>query len=49
MANYILRHVNDDLWKRFKARAESDGHALKWVLLELVAYYATNGLPRKRG
>ena len=47
MANYILRQVDDQLWQRFRARAAADGHALKWVLLELIRYYTVHGLPRK--
>lgn len=46
MANYILRQVDDKLWKQFRKRAQADGHALKWVILELIKYYAQHGLPR---
>lgn len=46
MANYILRHVDDDLWDKFRARAEREGRALKWLLLELVRYYAKYGMPQ---
>lgn len=47
MANYILRSVDDSLWVKLKKRAESEGHAIKWVLLELIHHYVKNGLPEK--
>lgn len=45
MASFILRKVEDTLWARFKKRAEKDGHALRWVILALVAFYAKHGMP----
>jgi hypothetical protein len=44
MPDYILRNVDDSLWKRFKQRAKAEGHQLRWVLLELVQRYVKNGL-----
>lgn len=47
MANYILRKVDDELWQQFRTRAQAEGHSLRWVVLELVAYYVRHGLPKK--
>jgi plasmid stability protein len=44
MANYILRKVDDGLWQSFRARAATDGHSLRWLLLELIRRYAKHGL-----
>jgi hypothetical protein len=48
MASYILRTVDDELWQRFRARAQTEGHSLRWVILTLIEYYASHGLPKKR-
>jgi hypothetical protein len=45
MADFILRGVDDGLWKQFKRRAASDGRSLKWIITTLVVYYAKHGLP----
>ena len=44
MANYIFRKVDDILWQAFRARAQREGHSLRWVLLTLVQRYITKGL-----
>lgn len=40
MADYILRDVDDALWKRVKVKAASDGKPIRTVLLELLTKYA---------
>jgi plasmid stability protein len=44
MANYILRKADDKLWQAFRARAATDGHSLRWLLLELIKRYVQGGL-----
>ena len=44
MPSYILRRLDPELWDAFKARAASEGHALKWVLLTLIRQYIDRGL-----
>jgi plasmid stability protein len=44
MANYILRKVDDTLWQSFRARAQTEGHSLRWLLLELIQRYVNGGL-----
>jgi hypothetical protein len=44
MPSYILRTIDPELWKRVKARAERDGHALRWIILRLLEDYADHGL-----
>lgn len=46
MPSYILRNVDPELWTKVKARAEKEGHALRWVILQLLVYYAKHGLPK---
>jgi hypothetical protein len=48
MPSYIIRKIDDALWSRVKARAESEGRGqgLRWVLVQLLEYYADNGLPK---
>lgn len=43
MAGYILRNVDPELWEQFKARAASEGHALRWILLALIRRYIERG------
>jgi hypothetical protein len=45
MADFILRKADDSLWHQFKSRAIREGRTLRWVLLELIAYYVDHGLP----
>jgi len=42
--DYILRNIEPKLWKQFKQRAESEGRSLRWLLLELIKRYISNGL-----
>lgn len=44
MPSYILRNIDPSLWAAFKARAEQEGHPLKWVILQLLARYVKSGL-----
>lgn len=37
---YILRDVNDELWKRVKVKAAQDGKPIRTVLIELLTKYA---------
>lgn len=46
MPSYILRNIDPDLWVDVKARAEKEGHPLRWVILRLLAHYASKGLPK---
>jgi hypothetical protein len=48
MPTYPIKDIPDDLWSRVKARAESEGRGqgLRWVLVQLLEYYADNGLPK---
>jgi hypothetical protein len=46
MANFILRKVDDTLWDKFRARCQSEGHPMRWVILALIAYYIRKGLPK---
>jgi len=47
MASFILRKVDDELWKQFRDRAQAEGHTLRWIILELISHYIRNGLPKK--
>lgn len=40
MADYVLRDVNDELWKRVKVKAAQDGKPIRTVILELLTKYA---------
>lgn len=42
--DYILRNIDPSLWKKFKARAASEGRSLRWLLIELIKKYILNGL-----
>lgn len=46
MPSYILRKIDESLWARVKARAEQEGHPLRWVILQLLARYADKGLSK---
>lgn len=48
MASFILRKVEDAIWQKFRARAQSEGRSLRWVILTLIEFYIDHGLPRKR-
>jgi len=40
MATYILRKINDDLWRKVKVKAASEGKSIRVVLLEFLTKYA---------
>ncbi len=40
MPMYILRNIDDGLWARFKARAQSEGMPMRALILKLVGMYA---------
>lgn len=40
MPNFILRKVDDKLWRQVKSRAASEGISLKDLALRLFAMYA---------
>jgi hypothetical protein len=44
MANFYLRDIDPDLWRRAKARAASEGRTMRFVLLALLRVYAKHGL-----
>jgi hypothetical protein len=44
MLNYLLRNIDPDLWEKVKARAEKEGHPLRWVILRLLGRYVAKGL-----
>jgi hypothetical protein len=44
MVDFIIRNIDAKLWRKFKRRAITEGHTLRWVLLELIRRYAENGL-----
>lgn len=46
MPSYMLRDVDAELWRRFRARAAADGQGLKAIVLALVRWYADHGLPK---
>jgi hypothetical protein len=50
MSSYIIRNIDDELWDRFKKRAESEGRGqgLRWVFQQFIEYYADNGLPKPK-
>ena len=43
LTSFILRDIDTKLWKGVKARAEKDGHSLRWVLLALLRTYVEGG------
>lgn len=45
MRGYLLRDIPDPLWVRVKRRATKDGQNLRFVVLKLLEWYATHGLP----
>jgi len=45
MGSYILRKLDEATWDQFKARAARDGHSLKYVILQFIAFYIRHGLP----
>lgn len=40
MATYILRKINDELWRKVKVKAASEGKPIRTVLLEFLTKYA---------
>jgi hypothetical protein len=43
--SYLLRGIDFDLWTGVKARAAAEGRGLRWVITELLSWYAKYGLP----
>jgi plasmid stability protein len=41
MAAYIVRDIDDDLWRRVKTKAAAEGVTAKDVILRLLAEWAT--------
>lgn len=39
MADYTLRKIDPDLWRRLKVKAASEGKTLRTILIELVTQY----------
>lgn len=48
MPSYILRDIDPQLWQRVKARAEREGHPLRWVILTLLTKYADTSKGKER-
>jgi hypothetical protein len=46
MSSYMLRNMPPELFKAAKDKAATEGHNLKWVILQLLTYYVKAGLPR---
>lgn len=46
MPSFIIRKIDDDLWEQFKARAEAEGHSLKWLMLYFIRSYIEHGKPK---
>jgi len=44
MPSYIIRNADPELWQAFRARAATEGHSLRWLILELVRRYVAAGL-----
>lgn len=44
MTAYMLRAIDPELWSAVKARAQAEGHPLRWVLLRLLHAYATHAI-----
>jgi hypothetical protein len=40
MSTYVLRAVDEALWRRFKSRAAAEGLPLKYLMLQLIEAYA---------
>lgn len=47
MKFYLVRDIPDDLWIRVKRRAAKEGRSLRWIIIELLRSYASNGMPDK--
>lgn len=45
MKFYLLRDIPDELWISVKKRAAQEGRNLRYVVLKLLEYYASKGLP----
>ena len=45
MSTYLLRDLDNALWRKFKARAAKEGQSMRGVIVALVAYYVKYGLP----
>lgn len=43
MPSYLLRDIDEKLWRRVKARAASEGRTLRFVVDEMLAAYAAHG------
>lgn len=44
MASFILRDIDAALWADVKARADQQGHTLRWVLLALLRSYVQGNI-----
>jgi hypothetical protein len=41
---FIVRDYDPRLWRKFKLRAKTEGHTLRWIILRLIERYVENGL-----
>lgn len=43
MKNYLLRDLDEDLWRQVRARAAGEGRSVRFVLMALLKAYANHG------
>lgn len=41
---YLLRGIDPALWAAVKARAATDGHTIRWVIVTLLTRYVARGV-----
>lgn len=44
MSTYMMRQIDNDLWRKAKTRATSDGLSMRSLILWLIAIYVKRGL-----
>lgn len=42
--DYIIRKIDDALWRKVKARAEAEGRSIRWVIVEMLKRYVKDGV-----
>jgi plasmid stability protein len=42
MATFMLRHIDEQLWNRFRARAAAEGLTTKQLLLRIIEAYVNS-------
>ena len=46
MASFVLRHIDEALWQRFKAKAEAENVQIKHILLTLIEAWVKTPTPK---